>query len=113
MTSFTNERIQSFFKGRFPLLEADEALLENAYTPPAYRGKGVMSSAMARIAELATDRGVRHVMTFIHQDNVPSLKGCAKAGFRPYLMRKDDHACFHLIRRRSFEQLPRGFELPM
>src|SRR6185437_13656021 len=41
--------------GGFPPLTAGEALLENAYTPPGYRGLGVMAAAMARIAERASD----------------------------------------------------------
>ena len=31
--------------GGFPALESHQALLENAYTPPAYRGLGIMSAA--------------------------------------------------------------------
>lgn len=105
MTADQNERIQGFFQGRFPRLQSNEALLENAYTPPAYRGLGIMSAAMSRIIENAREPGCRYVITFVMSDNAASLKGCTKAGFRPFLIRRDSHALFHLFRRRRFEVL--------
>ena len=56
----------------FPNLEPDEALLENAFTPVAYRGHGIMSAAMALIAERAADIGARNVLTFVGTDNIAS-----------------------------------------
>ncbi len=106
-----NDKIQRFFKGRFPRLRNDEALLENAYTPPAYRGKGIMPAAMAMIAERAHEMRCRYVITFVARENVPSLKGCTKAGFLPYLIRHDTRILFHLFKRRRFELLPDGFTL--
>ena len=79
-----NDKVQSYFSGAFPLLTAGEALLESAFTPVAFRGKRIMPAAMARIAERAADLGARSVITFVGVDNIPSLKGCAGAGFRPY-----------------------------
>jgi len=54
-----HERIQYFFKGRFPILANDEVLLENAYTPLDYRNKGIMPAAMALVAEKALENGAR------------------------------------------------------
>jgi RimJ/RimL family protein N-acetyltransferase len=105
MDADQNERIRHFFRGRFPLLQKNEALLENAYTPPQYRGLGLMSAAMSRIAESAREFGCRYVITFVLKDNTASLKGCAKAGFYPYLIRRDSHTLFHLFQSRSFEAL--------
>jgi GNAT superfamily N-acetyltransferase len=79
-----NDHIQRYFGGTFPRLAADEALLESAFTPEAFRGKRIMPSAMARIAEKAADIGARSVITFVGVDNIASLKGCARAGFHPY-----------------------------
>ncbi len=104
-----NEEIQRFFNGRFPLLQPDEALLENAYTPLEYRGKGIMPTAMAMIAERAIDTGCRYVLTFVARENIPSLKGCTKAGFSPHLLRHDIRILFHLFKRRRFTHLPDGF----
>lgn len=79
-----NQFIRSM--GGFPQLRDDEALLENAYTPAKYRGLGIMSAAMALIAERADDLGANYVLTFVDQKNQASLKGCARAGFHPYLL---------------------------
>lgn len=107
-----NEKIQRFFGGRFPRLKGDEALLENAYTPLAYRGKGIMPAAMAMISERAVELGCRYVLTFVSSENVPSLKGCAKAGFVPFATRHDMRFLFGAFRRRHFSLLPQGFALP-
>ena len=42
-----NARIQSYFGGAFPILEPGTALLEGAFTPPPFRGKGIMGLAMS------------------------------------------------------------------
>ena len=78
-----NGFIRRYFDGAFPQLAADEALLESAFTPEAFRGKKIMPAAMAYIAERATDLGARSVITFVGTDNTPSLKGCIRAGFQP------------------------------
>nr|CAD6619098.1 N-acetyltransferase [Rhizobium sp. Khangiran2] len=74
--------------GGFPRLDEDTALLENAYTPPSHRGLGIMSAAMALIAERAASFGARYVLTFVGTDNVASLKGCQRAGFEVHLIQR-------------------------
>ena len=91
--------------GGFPPLAAHEALLENAYTPPAYRGLGIMSAAMALIAERAAAFGARHVLTFVGVDNIASLKGCQRAGFHPHFIHRCTRLCFGVITRDRFELL--------
>ena len=103
MGSQQNDKIQSFFPKRwFPILAPDAALLENAYTPVHYRGNGIMSAAMALIAERAADLGARYVITFVESNNVPSLRGCARSGFSPHLVRDETRYLFNLARRRTF-----------
>lgn len=105
-----NAKIQAFFpRTWFPVLNRDEALLENAYTPAAYRGNGIMPSAMALIAERAADLGCRYVMTFVESDNVPSLRGCRKSGFAPDLLRTEHRLFLGSLRLRRFSRLPAGF----
>lgn len=82
-----NDRIAEIFGDRFPRLQSGEMLLEGAFTLEQWRGKKIMAAAMARIAELGAQHGARWVITFVTVDNVPSLKGCAKAGFEPYIER--------------------------
>jgi GNAT superfamily N-acetyltransferase len=85
----SNDRVQRRWPKIFPALKPDEALLEGAYTPEPYRGQGIMAYAMAVIAEKAGDCGARWVVTFVGKDNVPSLKGCARSGFTPYVERHE------------------------
>lgn len=91
--------------GGFPDLKPGEALLENAYTPPAHRGLGIMSAAMARIAEEAAAFGATDVLTFVDQNNIASLKGCERAGFYPDLLHHRVQFGFGLLKRDTFETL--------
>lgn len=92
--------------GGFPELGPDEALLEGAYTPPAHRGLKIMPAAMAVFAERARDLGACYVITFVDVGNVPSLKGCQRAGFHPDLLHRYLQVGFGTIRRNRFEKLP-------
>lgn len=105
-----NERIRTFFAGGFPQLAPDEALLEYAFTLEAYRGQRIMPCAMAQIAQKAADFGARWVITFVIHNNIPSLKGCKRAGFMPYLLRHDRWRLFR--RRLTFTRLPDGTPYP-
>jgi RimJ/RimL family protein N-acetyltransferase len=89
----------------FPQLGPDEALLENAYTPAQYRGLGIMSAAMALIAERAADFGARYVLTFVEEHNIASLKGCEKSGFYRHMLHRRDEIVFGLQKWDRFEML--------
>jgi RimJ/RimL family protein N-acetyltransferase len=84
-----NDEVADFFHGVFPTLAQDEALLEGAFTPVRHQGRRIMSAGMSMIAEKAADLGARHVITFVGEDNVASLKGCERAGFLPYVDRRE------------------------
>jgi GNAT superfamily N-acetyltransferase len=97
ITAQDNGRIRDRWGELFPTLEPDEALLEGAYTAETHRGQGIMSHAMARIAAEAGKLGARRVITFVHHANIASLKGCERAGFAPYIERRE---AWSLFRRR-------------
>jgi RimJ/RimL family protein N-acetyltransferase len=97
-----NGALQTYFGNLYPTLQPDEALLEGAYTPEAYRGQGIMSAAMARIAQQASEWGARWVITFVDERNEASLRGCLRAGFMPYNRRRERFRLFH--RRVVFEE---------
>ncbi|MQA14214.1 MAG: N-acetyltransferase [Pseudonocardiaceae bacterium] len=82
-----NAFLQRYFRGSFPVLDGSTALLEDAFTPENFRGKRIMSAAMALIAERGADVGARYVITFVGVDNAASLKGCGRAGFSTYVHR--------------------------
>ncbi len=69
--------------------------MEGVYSNPAYRGLRIMPMAMALIAEKASEINARWVNTFVDVTNIPSLKGCQRSGFKPYLLRKDRWFLFH------------------
>ncbi len=96
-----NARLRTIFGNLYPALGPEEALLEGAYTPDAYRGKGIMGAAMAQVSELAGELGARWVITFVDEQNEASAKGCTRAGFAPYLRRRERFRFFH--RSISFE----------
>ena len=106
MSSRNNAEIRAL--GAFPALKPDEALLENAYTPSAYRGLGIMAAAMARIAEQGSGIGARYVMTFVGEDNLPSLKGCERAGFARHSRRIVTTRLFNLSKSVAFVPLAGG-----
>lgn len=62
-------------------LGPDEAMVEFAYTFVAFRGHGVMAEAMGRLLDRAAESGASAVITYVRDDNVASLRGCAKVGF--------------------------------
>jgi GNAT superfamily N-acetyltransferase len=90
-----NDRLRAVFGNLYPVLGPNEALLEGAYTPEAYRGKGIMGAAMAEVAQQGAEHGARWVITFVDQQNAASLKGCLRAGFAPYLKRYEKFRFFH------------------
>lgn len=99
-----NEKIKALFGDTFPVLNPDEALLEAAFMHPDYRGLRIMPAAMSRIAEKAVDLGARYTITFVDIENIPSLKGCRRSGFYPYVLRKDHWFLFR--RKITFEPVP-------
>ncbi len=105
-----NDKIEAYFKGIFPRLEPGEALLEGAFTPEAYRGRRIMPCAMAQIAEKGVELGARWAMTFVTHDNIPSLKGCQRSGFVPYMSREEKWRAFrHQV---TFTPLPEETPYP-
>jgi len=101
-----NEKLQKYFFGLHAPLAPDEALMEDVFTVEAFRGQAVMPCAMARIAEKGRDIGVRWVITFVNHKNPAAMKGCKRAGFSPYLIRRETWRLFR--RRVSFTPLPEG-----
>jgi hypothetical protein len=98
-----NQRLKAIAGNLYPVLQPTEALLEGAFTPEAFRGLGIMGAAMALVAQRAADHGARWVITFVDEHNTASFKGCVRAGFSPYLRRRERFRLFH--RSVSFEPI--------
>jgi hypothetical protein len=100
------ERFKPFFDGELRNLRKDEVLLEFAYTFEQFRGQKIMPAAMAAIAEKGLLSGARYAVTYVQKDNIAALKGCAAAGFSPYLIRNERWRIFSF--KESFSSLPDG-----
>jgi hypothetical protein len=62
---------------------------------------------LPRITERAADTGARYVHTFVGIENMPSLKGCVRAGFPPHQWRTQRLRLFK--RHTAFAALPMTF----
>ena len=82
-----NEAMRHLYGDWFPWLAADEALMENAYVFPKYRGTGVLSVALSKLVEIARGAGVARIRTGIPGTNVNSLMSFSRMGFRPERVR--------------------------
>ena len=105
-----NEKLQTFYPEGFPPLAKDEMLLEGAYTPEPYRSQGIMAHAMSRIAEIGASNGARWISTVVNKSNIPSLKGCKRAGFAPFMMKEEKWRLFR--RKIRYTLLPKGTPYP-
>ena len=66
-------------------LERGEAYVLNCVTAPAYRRRGLYSELLRHIAAALRVEGLRRLWIGADLDNLPSLKGMARAGFQPVL----------------------------
>jgi RimJ/RimL family protein N-acetyltransferase len=58
-------------------------MLDGAYTLPQFRGRGLLSAVERAILDDAKREDQRHAYTHVALDNVASLRGVMKTGFRP------------------------------
>ena len=103
-------RFRPYFKGELAAYEKDTVLFEFSYTFERFRGHGIMAAALAEIIERAAPPDARWAITYVKTDNVASLKSCARAGFRPYMLRTESWRGFRL--RQDFRALEKGALYP-
>ncbi len=82
-----NGAVRRIYGDWYPSLAADEALMENAYVFPKYRGTGVLSSAVESLVEIARAAGVTRIHTSIPVTNTNSFMSFARMGFVPRRIR--------------------------
>jgi RimJ/RimL family protein N-acetyltransferase len=63
-------------------LPAGTVGLEDSYTAPDFRGRGVAPAAWTAIADLLAAEGVQAIATPVDEENAPSRRGVEKAGFK-------------------------------
>ena len=104
-----NEKLLKYYKGFHAPLAPDQVLMEYGFTLESFRGLGIMSYALARIAE-GKELGVRWALTYVSRRNPAAMKGCKRAGFSPFMLRRESWRFFR--RRVSFTLLPEGTPYP-
>jgi GNAT superfamily N-acetyltransferase len=104
MKSDQNKRIDDYFRGLFPKLKDDEALVEGVFTNPDFRGLKIMSYVLGKISEEVKEEGINKLIAFVDVKNIASLKGFKQSGFNPYILRRTKWLFFK--RTVSFEPVP-------
>ena len=91
-----NARIRAAFGKKLPELKPDEAIIEGPFSSQDHRGLRVMHASQ-EIVESARDFGVRYVMGFISEDNIPQLTVALQGAFYPFAKR-EMRFLFHRLR---------------
>ena len=87
MTAGSNDFIGSYFDGYFPRLAEDEVMVEGVFIPEQFRGKRIMAAAMSQLAMRGGELGARFATTYTQSTDLPAIRGCLAAGFRPQVKR--------------------------
>jgi hypothetical protein len=104
ITPDQNKKIGPVFDGLFPRLEPGEALLEFAFTLESHRGLIVMPTAYNLLLEIARERGIRSVISFVPIERRTFIGFYSLIGFAPFGIRDERRRFFR--RQVSFERRP-------
>ena len=101
-TADDNDRLRDYFQGAYPLLGADEALLEHLYVAPEARSPGFVVECISQVADEARRRGASTAISLIEPSNKGALFVNHLAGFRAHGVRR----CKRRLSRRTYEFEP-------
>ena len=87
-TAEDNDRLQSNFDGLFPVLAADEAMVEFLYVAPGSRNPGFIVDGLLQVIDEARSRAAASVISFIDPTNRGALFVNHLAGFRAHSVRR-------------------------
>jgi ribosomal protein S18 acetylase RimI-like enzyme len=62
----------------------DEVYLYDAFTFAEYRGQNLYPALLQQILDLSSQQGFRRALIFVLSDNMASIRGVQKAGFREF-----------------------------
>ena len=103
-TADDNDRLRSSFSGLFPMLGANEAMVEFLYIAPASRNPGFAVSCLQQVTDEARRLGATSVVSCIDPGNAGALFVNHLAGFRARSVRRNRVRLFR--RTYSFEDWP-------
>ncbi len=104
-----NDKIQAFFRYNFPLLKADECILERAYAIRKFRGLNIMPRVIYLMEKMALDLGYKWAIGCIPVKNTLSLKAALNAQARPYKLQVTKRRFF--IRRTVYIDIPKKLKV--
>jgi len=87
VTAAENERLAAVYEGLFPPLAEHEGLLEFAFTLQQYRARPVMPAVLLRLVEIARERGLERVVTYVRVDNPSLMRFFLRLSFAPFAIR--------------------------
>jgi ribosomal protein S18 acetylase RimI-like enzyme len=62
----------------------DEVYLYDAFTFAEYRGQNLYPALLQQILDFSREQGLRRALIFVLSDNMASIRGVQKAGFREF-----------------------------
>ena len=74
-------KIDTLSPGLYPRPKPGEVLLEGAYTYTDSRRLGAMGDGMRQLLQIAHDEGQSAAFTYVAEQYLPSIRGCANVGF--------------------------------
>jgi hypothetical protein len=98
INSSQNPIIKEFYGGRILPLGANEVMFEGVFTLEAYQRLGILKWRRLKFFEKSLGAGATRLIVYVQHDNLPSLKTCRSAGYKLFMIRKDQWRIF----RRTF-----------
>jgi len=77
-----NDLLLAHHKHRFLPLAPTEVMIENAFTSPAYRGRGFMPFGSWELLHTAREQGYSQAITYVRKDRIIALNSFLHSGFR-------------------------------
>lgn len=77
-----NDVIASRFSSKFYPLSEKQIMVENVFTFPRFRGRGLLPFGTLQLLELARSRGYASAICYIRKENITSLNEFSKMGFK-------------------------------
>ena len=100
------------WENRFPKLKEDEVLLDNVYTLERFRRKGAQHTSIYQLGEILQSQGFRRLISYVAEDNIPSLKAVKKQGNQVFERVLERHVLFH-VTRKTIERFDPPIPIPI
>jgi GNAT superfamily N-acetyltransferase len=88
-----NDVITGAYGRRFAALSPREVMLENAFTFPAFRGRGFLAFGTWELLKRARDQGYARAVTFVHANSLEALNTFMAVGFRVQRRLREASVC--------------------